>query len=305
MDQTKFVEGQKKEKSFSRRVFLQRTIVTGAGLSLMGVGSALYVWHVEPGWFEVTEWQIRLPRLSPAFDGYRIAHLSDLHIDTTWMQQERLQQVIDITNALQADMIVVTGDFVTSLRGSVVDTLSLLSQLKAPDGVFAVLGNHDYWTDGKYMSEVLERYAIHELKNNFHTLRRGDDQLHILGLDDLWPESDFVLSVWMHQPTLEALLEKVPEEGAAILLVHEPDFADVAAATKRIDLQLSGHSHGGQVRIPWLGAPILPPLGKKYYAGPYQIEAMHHYTSRGLGMVSPQVRLNCRPEIVLITCQSM
>jgi predicted MPP superfamily phosphohydrolase len=90
--------------------------------------------------------------------------------------------------------------------------------------------------------------------------------------------------------------------GAAILLVHEPDFADIAATAGRIDLQLSGHTHGGQVRIPGYGALHLPRLGKKYQAGLYQVNTMLHYTNRGLGMMEPQVRFNCRPEITVFTC---
>jgi predicted MPP superfamily phosphohydrolase len=90
--------------------------------------------------------------------------------------------------------------------------------------------------------------------------------------------------------------------GATVLLVHEPDFADIAATTQRIDLQLSGHTHGGQIRIPGYGALLLPHMGKRYQAGLYHVESMLHYTNRGLGMLSPQIRLNCRPEITVFVC---
>jgi predicted MPP superfamily phosphohydrolase len=105
-----------------------------------------------------------------------------------------------------------------------------------------------------------------------------------------------------YQEKFQAVVRKIPEQGAAILLVHEPDFADVAAKAQRFDLQLSGHSHGGQVRLPWLGALRLPPLGRKYSCGLYRVGEMWQYTTRGLGMKPPQVRLNCRPEITMITC---
>jgi predicted MPP superfamily phosphohydrolase len=97
------------------------------------------------------------------------------------------------------------------------------------------------------------------------------------------------------------VIDQLPADGAALLLAHEPDFADTSAATGRFDLQLSGHSHGGQVRVPLVGAPRLPPLGRKYPIGVYQVGSMLQYTSRGVGMIPPRVRFCCRPEIALLT----
>ncbi|GHO51114.1 metallophosphoesterase [Ktedonospora formicarum] len=143
------------------------------------------------------------------------------------------------------------------------------------------------------------------MNDKIYTLHRGAAMLHLVGMDDLWPNAGGpIRSVWEHKSRLERLLELFPDQEVTILLVHEPDFADVAAVTERIDLQLSGHSHGGQVRLPFLGAPIVPPLGQKYVAGYYTIKSMQHYTSRGLGMLPPQMRLNCRPEIAVFTCQT-
>lgn len=124
--------------------------------------------------------------------------------------------------------------------------------------------------------------------------------LHIVGMDDLWPENEGdPVPVWTHQPLLEELTAKLPDTGAAILLVHEPDFADVAAQNSRIDLQVSGHSHGGQVRIPFHGPIVLPPLSRRYAQGLYQTKNLIHYTNNGLGMLPPQIRFGCRPEIAL------
>ena len=119
--------------------------------------------------------------------------------------------------------------------------------------------------------------------------------LHFAGVDDvLEGQDDFKLA-----------LGPLPADGTAILLVHEPDFADTSAKTKRFDLQLSGHSHGGQIIFPYLDPPILPPLAKKYPLGLYQIGEMLLYTNRGLGMVPPQVRFNCRPEITVFTLKTV
>ena len=115
--------------------------------------------------------------------------------------------------------------------------------------------------------------------------------LAIAGVDD----------VWAGQDNLEQVVASLPREGSRILLVHEPDFADQSAATKAFDLELSGHAHGGQIKLPFIGAPKLPPYGQKYPFGLYDVEEMKHYTGRGVGMVSPRVRFNARPEVTLIT----
>jgi predicted MPP superfamily phosphohydrolase len=132
------------------------------------------------------------------------------------------------------------------------------------------------------------------VSNGFRTLRRGDDTLHLAGVDDLFAR----------QARLHEVLTKLPVEGATILLAHEPDFADASASTGRFDLQLSGHSHGGQVRLPFIGAPYLPPYGRRYPCGLYELDGMLLYTNKGLGMFPPHVRFLCRPEITVFTLRA-
>lgn len=287
-----------------RRAFLKRAGITTLGVTAMGSGTGLYSWHVEPGWIDVTSTTLHLPRLQPAFAGYRIVQLSDIHVDYTWMDKGRLEAIVALANEQKPDLVVITGDFVTHVSNTIKDTLSALQGLRARDGVFGVLGNHDHWSDPMMVREYIAAFGVEELNDAVATIRRGDVSLHLVGMDDLWVSAyKPASSPWAHQARLTTLVEQLPAEGSAILLVHEPDFADVAASSGRIDLQLSGHSHGGQVRFPVVGAPLVPPLGRKYVAGLYTVESMQHYTSRGLGMVSPQVRFNCRPEIAVFTCQ--
>lgn len=132
---------------------------------------------------------------------------------------------------------------------------------------------------------------MRELRNTSHVIRRGAGTLHLAGVDDYW----------IGQADLAATVASLPADACAILLAHEPDFADLSGATGRFALQLSGHSHGGQISLPLLGAPILPPYWRKYPRGRYQVGEMIQYTNRGLGMAQPYGRLNCRPEITLIT----
>ncbi len=267
----------------------------------MGSSGIVYSKKIEPSWVDVHAISLRLPRLATAFRGYRLVQMSDLHIDYTFMDSARLSGLVDLVNEQKPDAIVITGDFVTN-GDSPFEHLESLRRLRAHDGIFAVLGNHDHWSGADRLRAQLQSYGIHELNDTLHTMYRGGSMLHLLGLDDLWPESSYIAPIWTHRDRLTRLVDQLPKDGAAILLVHEPDFADVAASVPRIDFQLSGHSHGGQVRIPLYGVIEVPPLATRYPDGMYVIDQLQLYTNRGLGMVDPQVRFDCRPEISVFTC---
>jgi len=288
------------EISLKRRRFLKVSALTVAGMGAAGVGTYYYSRRIEPVWFDTTYLTLRLPRLTPAFQGYRLVQISDIHSDSTFMTADRLAGLVQAVNALQADLLVITGDFVTHYALADKEILSELRNLRARDGVLGVMGNHDHDADIEWVQSCLDGTNVRVLINAVHTIRRGGEMLHLVGMDDLWPENDDnPLPVWTHLPVLQKVTASLPEQGAAVLLVHEPDFADVTAQVGRYDLQLSGHSHGGQVRLPFAGALELPPLAHKYPCGLYQINNLLHYTNRGLGMVAPKVRLNCRPEITV------
>jgi predicted MPP superfamily phosphohydrolase len=144
------------------------------------------------------------------------------------------------------------------------------------------------------VEQSLSEAGVTVLRNSVRTIQRGKSQLHLAGLDDVSQNMD----------RLDTLLKALPEDGAAILLVHEPDFADVAAAAQRFDLQISGHSHGGQIVLPFIGPPILPEMGKKYPSGLYNINNMLLYTNRGVGVTTVNARFNCRPEITVFTLEA-
>ncbi|MGQ0549411.1 MAG: metallophosphoesterase [Armatimonadota bacterium] len=277
----------------TRRQFLWRVLEVTLGAGAIGAGGLGYATAVEPDWIDITRITLKLRRLSPAFHGYRMAHISDIHIDD-WMR-ERLPGIVRLINAQQPDLVAITGDFVTNRpRRYAEDMVAALTPLHGRDAVVAVLGNHDHWTSASTIRTVLKSSGIVEIGNRVHTVRRGEASLHVAGVDDYMVRAD----------RLDRVLERLPVEGAAILLVHEPDFADVSAATTRFDLQISGHSHGGQIRLPMIGAPYLPPYARKYPMGLYQVGAMYQYTNRGLGMLGPRIRLNCRPEITVLTLQA-
>ncbi len=263
-------------------------------LGLAALGTFAYAYWIEPDRLETRDVPLRMPRLTPAFDGYRIVHISDIHMGG-WMTSARLHNIAMRVNELQPDLIAITGDFIDRRAGEVVDSLKgPLRRLQANDGVVAVLGNHDYYNGANGVRQVLSACGITDLSNRVQTIRRGDSALHIAGVDD----------VVMGRDRLDAVLDQLPDDGAAILLAHEPDFADISAATGRFDAQLSGHTHGGQVRLPLIGSPILPSHGLRYPDGLTRAGDMQVYTNRGLGMIAPHVRFGARPEIAVITLLS-
>ena len=283
------------QHTLSRRRFLQTALASAVGTTVAGVATSFYGTQIEPNDIEITQIEPGLPRLHHAFDGYRIVQISDIHMGT-WMTRERLEHVVALVNEQQPELIVITGDFVTTdpIEPYADSLIHPLRKLNAPDGVVAVLGNHDHWTNHEMVRRILSQSEITDLSNQVMTLGREGAQLHIAGVDDYWER----------KADLKAVLEQLPEEGAAVLLAHEPDYADISTKTGRFDLQLSGHSHGGQVILPLLGPPRLPRYGKKYPLGQYLVDNMIQYTNRGVGMIRPAVRFNCRPEISVFTLRA-
>ena len=287
---------------------LNRRVILGVALgAVVGAGVFLYSRYVEPYWVAVERATLSLPRLVPPFDGYRIVHISDFHLDG-WMTPERLEHVVELVNEQEPDLVAITGDFVAVSADYISGLPGPLKKLKATDGVVAVLGNHDHMNDAGAVRSALTSAGVVDVSNGVHTLRRVGAALHICGVDSVMEGCDRLEEV------LEALDEAEP--GCAVLLAHEPDFADKTAATGRFDLQLSGHSHGGQVRIPFLKTPyvvpllsrlgysFVPPLIYEYPSGLYEVGKMYQYTNRGLGVIQARFRLNSRPEVTVLDLRS-
>ncbi|MDI6769205.1 MAG: metallophosphoesterase [Anaerolineales bacterium] len=280
----------------SRRDFLKLSGIFMLSGMAAGAGGFGYMTRVEPAWLDVTQVSLRLPRLDSAFAGLRLVQISDIHFGG-WINAERFQKVIERVLEQQPDVVAITGDFLHGYRWSsdhpqqLAELAEALRSLVKACLTVGVLGNHDCWTDASAVRAMFADVGIVDLSNTVHTLRRGGDLFHLAGVDDVWEEHD----------KLEEVLAQLPEDGAAILLAHEPDFADESGATGRFDLQISGHSHGGQVALPFIGPPITPYLAHKYPSGLYRVGEMLLYTNRGVGMVDVPIRFNCRPEITVFT----
>jgi uncharacterized protein len=278
------------------------------GSVLAGAGVLAYARYVEPYWLAVERVTLALSRLAPPFDGYRVVHISDIHMDG-WMTPERLDRIVDLVNEQEPDLVAITGDFVAVSADYVFGISGPLKRLRTPDGVVAVLGNHDHMNDATAVRRALSSAGVIDVSNCVHTLCRNGAVLHMCGVDSVMEELDDLAKV------LETLRDR--KSGCAVLLAHEPDFADESAATGRFDLQLSGHSHGGQLKLPPLTAPyvvpllsrlgfsFVPPLIYEYPSGLYEVGKMYQYTNRGLGVIYGRFRLNCRPEVTVITLRAV
>lgn len=264
---------------------LGRSLRTASKLILSTVDDGRY----READFAINQIRLTLPNLPDEFIGYRLLQISDIHLGN-WMNLERLEGVITLVNRQQADLVCITGDFITHVMPGIETELSQgLSQLTAPDGVYAVLGNHDYWSDIALISRVLAESRIHLLRNEVVRIERSGSSLAVAGLDDVYNSKE----------DLERVASQLKTSAPAILLVHVPDYADIAAASGLFSLQLSGHSHGGQILIPGIGSPYLPPLGRKYSRGLYRLNGMVHYTNSGVGTATLPLRWNCPPEITI------
>jgi predicted MPP superfamily phosphohydrolase len=252
---------------------------------------------LEPNRPRIVRQEFSLSRWPERMSGFTIALLSDFHYDP-YFSIHPLHAAIPMVNNLRPDLIVLTGDFVSApLLGTdrkaalaAEPCARLLRQMTAPYGLWAVMGNHDEVTDRRHVTQALEAENIRVLANESEAIERDGARFWLAGVNDVLGRT----------ADLPRTLRRVPANDAVILLAHEPDFADEASRFP-VDLQLSGHSHGGQIRVPLLPPLYLPSLAKKYILGTYHIGPLTLYTNAGLGTIGVPMRLNCPPEITLLT----
>lgn len=267
-------------------------ILTGEIFELIGKFPliTLHAEHVAPRRLHLEEVSVPLPALPAGLVGLRVGLLSDLHHEPD-RPVALLARAVELLNAAAPDVILLGGDYVNSSSRDFDRPLALLKELRAPLGVFGILGNHDYWAGGDFLAARLASAGITVLRNEARCVPTpGGAPCWIVGIDSTVRRHD----------DLEGALACVPRDDFRLLLAHEPEVADmIARRGLRVDLQLSGHSHGGQVVLPFIGAPLLPRLGRRYVRGFHPDPSI--YTSRGLGTVPPYLRFNSPAEVAVLT----
>ena len=234
---------------------------------------------------------LRVPETHPNLAGLRIGFVTDTHINP-YFRQGDLRRGIDLIAAEWPDLVLFGGDYISETTRYMDEAAPVLGELArtAPLGALAVLGNHDLGGHTPAVIDGLKREGIRLLRNEAVAIPWRGDELWVAGIDD----------TLLGQPLSAAAFGQIPDGAATLCLWHEPDAADIAASFGPF-AQLSGHSHGGQIRLPVLGEVAVPIGGRKYPIGQYDVAGMQLYVSRGLGTYRPPVRFRCPPEVTLVT----
>ncbi len=271
----------------SRRTFLR---TSGASVAA-AAGAGLYTWRLEPHWVEIVRRQLPIANLPSSLAGRTLVQLSDIHVGPR-VDDEYVIETFRKVALLKPDVIVMTGDFI-SHSTTVFDQVAAVYR-HFPVGrlaTLAVLGNHDYgpgWSHPEIAARVataVSSFGIRVLRNEIHEV----DGLHVVGLDD-W---------WAHRFDAPAPLRQIPSGGAAIALSHNPDTVDLPVWSGYQGWILSGHTHGGQCRPPFLPPPLVPVSNRRYTAGEFDLTGGRRlYINRGVGHLL-RVRFNVRPEVTV------
>lgn len=265
-----------------------------AGL-LLGGAVAIDTFAIEPREPVVERLTVGIRGLPRPFEGFTICQITDVHHGPI-VPRGYVEEVVRRANALGPDLMVLTGDYIDQDREYVAPCLETLSGLRSPNGITAVLGNHDHFVGGEYSARAVRDHGIRLLRNEHYLIEKGGEAVCIAGTRDYYEDV----------PDAGLALRRVPEDIPRILLNHHPDYCEYLPPGERIDLIISGHTHGGQVRVPVAGyAPIVPSsFGQKYSGGLVRLKRRGEtpvYVSRGVGVVFLPMRFNCPPEITLVT----
>lgn len=277
----------------NRRTFL-KTLITSV-LALIGIGGGTYYYarKIEPALLGMHEETIHSAKIPQSFQNYKIIQFTDTHIGFQY-SVEQFKELVKKINNEKPDIILFTGDLVDAPQSYNWnrELTQTLSSLEAPDGKFWIYGNHDHGGYGtEKVNDVLKESGFTLLQNEAVPIRKENDRIHLAGLDD----------AMLGKPDFEKTFRDIDTDSFTILLVHEPDYADKAAGYPA-DVQLSGHSHGGQVRLPFIGHLYTPRYAEKYVKGTFQInDRLTLYVSKGIGTTRLPYRFLCKPEFNVYT----
>jgi predicted MPP superfamily phosphohydrolase len=289
-------------EGFSRRRFLTTGLKIAGGSAAAGFG---YTWLVEPRWFSITRQVFPVRDLPSSLEGLRLVQLTDIH-HGPWLSLGYVRQVVEAANQLEPDLFLLTGDYVLHSPAYILPVIGELAKLRPKIATLAVLGNHDWWEGAAIFHQEFPAAGITLIDNQRWILtpdrrlvRAAPQGLVLAGVGDLWQD---------HQDYRRALGD-LPNQMPRLLLSHNPDVAEEADLRRsglRIDLMLSGHTHGGQIRVPGMGTPMIPSrYGQKYAQGLVQGPVCPVFICRGVGMSVLPLRLGVSPEVAVLELRAL
>lgn len=284
-------------KKYSRRSFLKQSLTFLFSLLGLSGGGYAYARFIEPSRLQLNEVEIQHERIPKSFNNLKIVQFSDTHLGFQYSLKQ-LEKHISLINSLNPDMIFFTGDLLDKPNeyesSKARETVRILQELHAPLGKFSVYGNHDHGGYGTDLYQnMMKQSGFTLLKNESAEIYKDEESIFLLGIDD----------AMLGKPSIGLAKQRVKENHYQILLSHAPDLADEAAGSG-IHLQLSGHSHGGQIQLPFVGTLITPPFAERYQEGRYDLSPLTLYVNRGLGTTRLPFRFLSVPEITIFTLQT-
>jgi len=275
-----------------RRIFRISLLV----ILLSGAACAVWGFFIEPNLLVVHYDTITIESWPEELSGLRIALIGDVHTDNRFIDAKKLQKIVELTNAQNPDLVVLLGDYIQGGRDNAVRrvepevTAAQLKNLKASLGVYAILGNHDWWYNGEKVRRAFENEGIPILDDKVQELNWRGQSFWLAGLADLWTRPQHVAQT----------IAKAPAGSTVIALTHNPDVFPTLPQT--VPLLLAAHTHGGQVNLPLIGTPVVPSrFGEKYTAGHIYENGHHMYVTTGIGTSIMRVRFRVPPEIMILT----
>jgi uncharacterized protein len=278
---------------------MRRAWLVAAALSATVLGLGLWAFAFEPASLTVRQHELSIPHWNADLEGLQVAVLADLHVGSPFNGLAKLEKIVELTNSLKPDLIVIPGDFVIQgvLGGSFVapeDAAAVLARLSAPLGVWACLGNHDWWLDARRVTAALEKQKIPVLEDKAVRIQRGSARFWLVGISDFREGPHDV----------QKALGQVTDDAPIVIFTHNPDVFPTIYG--RFSLLIAGHTHGGQVRLPLLGRPIVPSkYGQRFAYGHVIEDRRHLFVSPGLGTSILPVRFRVPPEVTLLKLHEM
>lgn len=284
---------------YTRREFLKKAYKTTIGALFVTSLSYSYARYVEPNQLAINHFEINSPLIPRTFNGIKILQFSDTHIGH-YYTIDQFNKLIQKINQYEADLILFTGDLIDAPHEYQFthDLLPLLKNIQAPLGKYSIYGNHDHGGYGtESYKDLMDNSGFKLLMNEAIQISNEGETIYLAGLDDYM----------LGRPDFEQTLGHIPENSFTILLAHEPDVAKVSQSYP-VQLQLSGHSHGGQIQLPFLGPIVTPPFASEYTEGFYFIgsgpEQMTLYVNRGIGTTRVPFRFLAKPEVSIFTLRT-